>query len=566
MPTVFPNDLAVLGGCSGGGSGPASINNQLLPALGSKAISIAHPISDEEFIYCADNAIYAYNRYTNKISPFYPQPANWLWTDPASGGWVRRLANPPAVTGSYGDPNSTLRPMAINQYGLLACDWNTATMLSLVKGQQYTNLISPSTVIYNGEGDMDGNMWVARISPGQILYGSILEPYTFKLVNIPESVNLSLSFPYVYTWAQGSISRGIIVNLSNEEYSVLPAGLMYNVQLTQSGLLLKLATSYTAGEAPGTNSVLSFNPAEAVWVGGATEDYRCLLPHPVPAWIAPYHQITDRWGDAPVMVGNASIMVPEDSLDKDPMSKRVERMRRAQRMGRPMVVHPEMFFREFEDLCIANYLHCPDPDTATGEVMVTLNRISQKTLPDAPTIVYIDSNKAEDWDDLNVPKEWCWLSPQCYRDAGESMYSFRERVTDLIMSLLRRKYRVIPTWHAFDRNSPNPIRVMEALETYEVLATVMKMEGVVGFLPFTHMRGNEEIGIGGMDYHPEIMDMVIRFILANPQERPNRYSYYRPQHVSMKEVLNNKLGQTRLLKDLDPAETQVLLDLVNEHL
>jgi hypothetical protein len=223
-----------------------------------------------------------------------------------------------------------------------------------------------------------------------------------------------------------------------------------------------------------------------------------------------------------------------------------------------LIVDRTSFHRGVESSVIALYVHAPHGGALISEVADIEATIQGGVLPDLPIICYVDQRDV-DWEAIlpHLDGKRHWISPQCYRDPGETFTRFSGRIYEAVMDILDWSFNVIPTWHAYDRNGQGT--VAEAVETFRLYEELRA--GLIGILPFTDMRQGS--GTGGMNFHPSIKAEVAKLDRMQPEDRPNRYSYWQPRSIDMAQVLRNKLGQDRELVQLSNGEKHLILSLLS---
>lgn len=287
---------------------------------------------------------------------------------------------------------------------------------------------------------------------------------------------------------------------------------------------------------------------------------RSVRPWPRPIWVVPYQSFNSvRYGDTTDFVGNAILAIRED---KAQTTEQVQaHARRVAAKGYPLVIQPEAFTRDIEALVVGLYLHTATTDILEHEVATTEAGIARRELPDAPLVCYLDGPWPQQPPAGLDPRRH-WLSPQCYRNGGESLAAYTRRVETELDRLRSWGFQLIPTTHAYDRNGLGTLA--EALEVQALIREWGERFALIGFMPFSDMRRGVANGrpIGGLELYPELKAWVRSLAEANPEGRPNRNSYFVARFASRTRVLRNILGQTRELVHLSQAQKDYILSLL----
>lgn len=569
MPTFFP-DGRILAGATIGGSEPPSINNELIPQIGAIPVSVPRPLDNNRIIYSQANGVKILDltQPASSTNPqiIFPEEANWV--EGRGNVWaLRRQSRVPTYLDSFGNNLREYRPLAVTpELGVIAKNYSLGQGLYLFH-ESGSTAIDFTLNVYDNDADAHGRFWVMRSSETSMVAGEM--DTVLRRFQVPASVDLAFYPPYILV--NLLTEQVALLNLLNDTYAVLPlhSTRAFHADLRVAGDTAYVAFSTTNGERVGTNQVETYSLSSLSWqpffgpapvpvpppVPNPNVDLR---PHPRPLWLAPYHQITDRWGDSPDALGNALLILPESP--EESIETYHARIRRGASRGKPLILTPEGFNREWESLVVAWYFHEPTRDAMIDK----LNRFASLVWPqpalDKPVIAYIDDSDA--WQsEIRLPTTiTIWPSPQFYRNQGESLSDFDARCQSTLNELTNHgHYGIVPTIGAFDRNGEVPVE--EMVEAFRLFHNYPRLYQIVGYLPFTDMR--QGAGVGGMNLHPSLKAAVSDLVRMNPEDRPNRFSYWVPSHSSQSNILNNILSQSRELVALSPMQKGILLDLLN---
>lgn len=288
-------------------------------------------------------------------------------------------------------------------------------------------------------------------------------------------------------------------------------------------------------------------------------------PWPRPIWVVPYQSFNAlRYGDTSDFIGNAILAIREDQAQTTEQVR--AHARRVAAQGLPLVVQPEAYSPAIASLVVGLYLHAATVETLAQEVATAEAAIGRRELPDVPLICYLDGSWPQALPVVLDPRRH-WLSPQCYRNGGETLSAFTYRVEGELVRLRAAGFHLIPTTHAYDRNGLGT--VAEALEVQPLIRAWGDRFALIGFMPFSDMRrGTLPDGrtIGGLEVYPDLKASVRHLAAANPEDRPNRFSYWTPRTASRSAVLRNILGQTRELVHLSAEQKDLVLSLLPNEL
>lgn len=566
MPSL--NNIAqLLMGASGGGLGPLSIDGAVPPQLAGERVSLARFRAPELVVYqrCVGSAgcvIEQFNTNTKAFSMLANRGANWIQA--GGGAWAVRTQGLGAVSylDSFANIHSQWRPLAVDPitgHIYIQFDYNTGYGLGKVTGPGNTaNTLLSATC---SEAAAWGGNWAAKILPGRLAFSiNNMGPVT---VNTPMISNIAMAGEYVV----GNGAHGLLlIDPVGDRYVILSkTGTDFWPAITKlSNQHYVIATAKTAGEAPGDGTVYNVNPTTLEWLPMSTPEPVpepvptgvCLKPHPRPLWIAPYQAVTDRWGDDTNPVGNCALITVESPTEVESVT--IARAKRAVLQGyKALIIDPRAFDPSFVSLVIGLYLSASTVAEMRGKVEATEASIQNRILPDVPLILYIDTGditSIEPW--MNPERHW--ISPQLYRETGEPLGDFMEHMSDTFEHWEAANFKLIPTWHAFDRNGL--MDVEEVMETQTALAPMVQRTSTacIGFLPFSDMRQGENMG--GMNFYPQLKKELRRYDVAQPEDRPNRYSYWVPRLTSPEDVLRNQLGQDRELVLLSRKQKDFILE------
>jgi hypothetical protein len=568
MPRFFP-DGSMLAGATKGGQERPTINNAYIDQLGEQPVSSPRPLDNNRIIYSQADGVKILD-LTQPLSPTNPQlvfnqEANWV--EGADGVWaMRRQSRLPIYLDSMGNNRVTARPLAVSrELGVLWTDYQTGRGLHRFRAEGGSSMLSP-IAIYDDDVAVDKSFWVIKSDHRTLSVGQFDE--VIRTITVPPCVDIAFSGRYVLVHHVDT-DQPILIDIVDDLYAELGLGTStFNFDLRVTGNLAQVAYATTTGERLGTNIVASYSLPDLQWrrfAGGTVvvppppppvSQVSSLRPHPRPLWLAPYHQITDKWGDSPDAVGNALLVLPE--APDEPIEVYRSRIRRAMERGKPLILSPEGFSREWESLIVAWYFHEPNYGSLQEKLGAYQGLLNIQHHLERPLICYIDDpNGWQDGTDY-LPADNVWPSPQLYREQGESLADFRARCESTLNQLRQRYHYVLPTIGAYDRNGQVPVEQMvEAMQVFHELPHEFR---VIGYLPFTDMRQGS--GVGGMNLHPSLKSAVEELVQMNPEDRPNRFSYWAPAYTPAKVVLNNILSQSRELVQLSTDQKEHVLDLL----
>ena len=245
-----------------------------------------------------------------------------------------------------------------------------------------------------------------------------------------------------------------------------------------------------------------------------------------PMWMAPFFSYHTRYGDTPPdkYTGNAIIQLADDT-DQG----------RFPGFGMPLIVD----------------MNCPDPDlnltvawwisgAAVDELPTKAAQAEARA--ERPTIAYLDNRN---WPTTNpFLSTLIWPGVQAYRGASESLADFENSVTAVLDKVRGYGLPICLVTRFDDFNGTSSIeRTLECMPLYEEW---IREYPIVAHLPFSDRRGN------GIAANQSLWNWARTFQYAIPFGRPNRFDYWRPSGVSIKEILENKFGQTRASVVIEP--------------
>lgn len=173
--------------------------------------------------------------------------------------------------------------------------------------------------------------------------------------------------------------------------------------------------------------------------------------------------------------------------------------------------------------------------------------------PEKPIIAYLDG---DGWPvDNPFTSDRVWPSIQAYRFPNETLAAFDSRVSAVINRVVNYKLPMVLTTRFDDFNGGGSIAAtLECMPLYE---RWLRLTNFVGHMPFSDRRGN------AISSNPELHQWATAFKYAIPASRPNRFDYWRPSGLSEKQVLDNKLNQSRLAVVLEPYLREYILNFDN---
>jgi len=242
-----------------------------------------------------------------------------------------------------------------------------------------------------------------------------------------------------------------------------------------------------------------------------------------PMWQAPFHSHHTRYGDTEPSkhVGNA-IYVDYD--DAEPA--------RFALLGYPLIINTKLPNPEqHPNLNIAWFVSAGSMQELAAAVVDVERHYSEK-----PIIAYLDSRSwipgTPDWITNNV-----WPAIQAYRSADETLDSFNSKINHVIDIVSKYNQPMCLVTRFDDFNGSTSIeKTLECMLLYEKW---LRDYNFVAHMPFADRRGN------GISKNESLWKWARTFQYAIPSGRPNRFDYWRPKNSSIKDILKNKLGQSR---------------------
>lgn len=555
MPTLNSRG-DVLAGFTGGGMGPIHVNGRVIHQAGS----VPRWLDDDHVIFSSSGGVIIQDLRTNQTRTVVAQEVNWLeaggghWAVRAQATLVNGVWHPtPFYLDSTGRRNTTDYPLACTEAGIMVMRYEDSLDVRL-----YTNGAAKrlgAGPVLRGDADMDGDRYVFRTAPDTLAHNE-----GFSLVS--SSADLALSWPFVVTSLPSQKTLAIF-NLVTGAKKVLETDGFYPDILYDSGAgTIRIVYSTTTGERPSDiRSVLVKTDDVKVPPPPPPPERLEHRPFPSPKWIAPYHVITDRWGDDQSPVGNAHVLTLE--AEDEPATKVGARALRAAAAGRPVFCQPDHYRPELASLVVGWYFHLPLLD---GTV-----RTLPSHYPDAPFVLYVDQALgSKEWSEAlkkvsaAYDPDLCWFSPQLYLQQGESLAEFEQRCWDTCEVIKKYGYNSIPTVQAYDRNGLFDLSTCRAL--VPIFEQLLQRQDVIGLLPFTSMRrgqvGNKPIG--GLEQYPALKMDWEQLTWMNPEERPSRWSYWDSTFTPRRFRLKEKLRQDRFLVQLDREDKELLLGLLGD--
>lgn len=566
MPSL--NNVAqLLMGASGGGLGPLSIDGAVPPQLAGERVSLARFRAPELVVYqrCVGSAgcvIEQFNTNTKAFSVLASRGANWIQA--GGGAWAVRTQGLGIISylDSFANVHSLWRPLAVDPLTgaiYIQFDYNTGYGLGKVTGAgNVANTLLSATC---SEAAAWGGNWAAKILPGRLAFSiNNMGPVT---INTPMISNIAMAGEYVV----GNGSHGLLlIDPRQDRYAILSktATDFWPAITKLSDQHYVIGTSKGAAENPNEGNIYNVNPATLEWVPMSTPEPVpepvptgvCLYPHRRPLWIAPYQAVTDRWGDDTQPVGNCALINVESPDEVESVT--IARAQRAVALGyKALIIDPRGHDPSFASLIVGLYLSAATVGEMRGKVEATEASIQNRILPDVPLILYIDTDSIPNHESWMNPERH-WISPQLYREAGESLSNFMNYIAEVFEYWEERGFKLIPTWQAFDRNGLMTEADMMQTQTALPIMVRRETDALVGLLPFSDMRQGENMG--GMNFYPQLKKELRRYDVAQPEDRPNRFSYWVPRFTSAEDVLRNQLGQDRELVSLSRKQKQFILE------
>jgi hypothetical protein len=164
------------------------------------------------------------------------------------------------------------------------------------------------------------------------------------------------------------------------------------------------------------------------------------------------------------------------------------------------------------------------------------NKISEAlSYPEKPIIAYLDG---DGWPVSNpFGSDRIWPSIMTYRFPNESLAAFESKMTTIIGRVNSYGLPMVMTSRFDDFNGDGSIAA--TLECMPLYDKWLREFNFVGHMPFSDRRGN------AISSNQSLWNWARAFQYAIPAGRPNRFDYWRPAGMSEKQVLDNKLHQSR---------------------
>ena len=255
-----------------------------------------------------------------------------------------------------------------------------------------------------------------------------------------------------------------------------------------------------------------------------------------PIWQAPFFSHSDQYGDTPLdkHVGNA-IWLRTSDKSHNPGTL-------------PLITAVNTNVNDVDQNLTVAYWE------GSGTIQELLERIRiASAYPEKPIIAYLDG---DGWPTTNpFSSDRVWPAIQAYCSPNESLSHFEVRITDIINRVQGYKLPIVLTSRFDDFNGSQSIdNIIACMPLYEKW---IRNFNFVGHMPFSDRRGN------AISSNENLWLWARRFQYAIPAGRPNRFDYWRPAGMSEKQVLDNKLHQSRAAVVLEPYLRDYILNFDN---
>jgi len=257
-----------------------------------------------------------------------------------------------------------------------------------------------------------------------------------------------------------------------------------------------------------------------------------------PMWQAPFFSHHPRYGDTSSdrHVGNAIYVDHDDNNAERLLS-----------LGYPLIVnvdHPRA--KELSlNLTIAWFV-----SGGSMQELEALVNVVGREYEEKPIIAYLDGRNwfpNQDWITDRV-----WPAIQAYRFPNEPLESFTENVGKAIIVANSHNRPMCLVSRFDDFNAQSTVNnILECMPHYEAWLRTYQF---VAHMPFSDRRGN------AIAINPLLWNQARAFQFAIPSQRPNRFDYWRPTDSSIKDILINKLGQSRAAVVLEPYLREHILE------